>query len=82
MGTSSEPDHLYHYTDARGLIGIVTQAVLWATDAEFLNDAQELKYGRDELHQALIARAGELSPNPDRAVRLAPPGCGGAESSG
>jgi hypothetical protein len=36
-GTSCDTDVLYHYTDARGLIGIIGSGVLWATDAEFLN---------------------------------------------
>jgi hypothetical protein len=59
--TSSKPDRLYHYTDAAGLIGIVERQVLWATDAEFLNDAQELRFGRAEVHAALLSRASELS---------------------
>jgi hypothetical protein len=57
----AEPELLYHYTDAGGLIGIVEDDVLWATDAEFLNDAQELRYGREEMREALLARAEELS---------------------
>ena len=60
---SSARGRLYHYTDAKGLIGIVQGSVLWATDAEFLNDAQELRFGRQEVHDALIARADELSPS-------------------
>jgi Protein of unknown function (DUF2971) len=58
----TEPPILYHYTDAKGLIGIVDKQVLWATDAEFLNDAQELRYGRAEMRKALLARADELGP--------------------
>jgi len=58
----TESGVLFHYTDASGLIGIVEDQVLWATDAEFLNDARELRYGREEMHAALLARADELSP--------------------
>ena len=38
------PETLYHYTDAAGLLGIVTSGTVWATHYEYLNDASELKY--------------------------------------
>jgi hypothetical protein len=56
------PPVLYHYTTAHGLIGIVRNGALWASDAEFLNDAEELRFGRREMHEALLSRAAELSP--------------------
>lgn len=62
---SSEPSLLYHYTTAEGLKGILESKTIWATDAEFLNDAQELRYGRDELYEALIAEADRLAPESD-----------------
>jgi Protein of unknown function (DUF2971) len=58
----SEPERLFHYTDARGLIGIVQSRALWATHAEFLNDAQELRFGRETLHRALMRRSREVMP--------------------
>ena len=36
---------LYHYTDLNGLIGIVQNQALWATNVQFLNDKNEQKYG-------------------------------------
>ena len=36
------PPALYHYTDAAGLLGIVTHGELWASNAAFLNDTTEL----------------------------------------
>jgi hypothetical protein len=36
---------LYHYTDLNGLIGIVQNQALWATNVQFLNDKKEQKYG-------------------------------------
>lgn len=39
------PDRLFHYTDAGGLLGIVSSATLWATDLEYMNDDSELQYG-------------------------------------
>src|SRR4051794_27438928 len=59
----TEPKLLYHYTTAQGLIGIVQSHGLWATNADFLNDAQELRFGRDQLREALQRRADELSPH-------------------
>lgn len=36
---------IYHYTDANGLIGIIRNKTLWATDIRFLNDHMELYAG-------------------------------------
>lgn len=47
----SEP--LYHYTDANGLLGILTSGKLWATEIRFLNDPSELTYGLSIVHEAL-----------------------------
>jgi hypothetical protein len=58
----SDRDVLYHYTTPVGLIGIVEDKGLWATDVEFVNDAQELRFGREELGKALLEKANELSP--------------------
>jgi hypothetical protein len=33
---------LYHYTDAKGLHGILETEQLWASSYQFLNDATEL----------------------------------------
>lgn len=44
---SSVPDHLYHYTDSAGLLGILTNHSIWATDSRFLNDRTELIYAED-----------------------------------
>ena len=41
---SKTPETLYHYTDAAGLLGIVTAGTLWATHYAYLNDASEFKY--------------------------------------
>lgn len=38
---------LYHYTDAYGLKGIVEENEIWCSELEYLNDAQEVKYGLD-----------------------------------
>src|SRR4051794_37392114 len=38
------PKRLYHYTTLAGLMGIVSDSTLWASDARFLNDSSELSY--------------------------------------
>ncbi|EKF9993546.1 DUF2971 domain-containing protein [Vibrio cholerae] len=42
---------LYHYTDAYGLIGILQNRSLWATDINFLNDSMEFEAGISALKQ-------------------------------
>lgn len=53
------PDRVFHYTDAAGLLGIVSSGSLFATDFRFLNDCSELNYAY-ELAQAVV-RAEFLS---------------------
>jgi hypothetical protein len=36
---------LYHYTDAAGLRGIITNQVFWFTDSRHLNDPTEMHHG-------------------------------------
>jgi hypothetical protein len=40
------PDVVYHYTNAAGLLGVLSTQQLWMTDTDFLNDAEELAYAR------------------------------------
>lgn len=44
---------LYHYTTPEGLIGIVRDNCLWATDAFYINDANELLGGARLAHEQL-----------------------------
>lgn len=53
----ADPDLVWHYTDGPGLISILTNHVLWATSASFLNDHQEVALGS----QLLIRRLLELA---------------------
>ena len=46
---AGEPATLYHYTDARGLLGIVESRALWATDFRYLNEGKELLYPYEPL---------------------------------
>ena len=49
----TEPERIYHYTDAGGLLGIVKNKCLWASDVWFMNDAREALYGVDVIERAL-----------------------------
>lgn len=63
--TNPECRWLYHYTTSSGLIGIVANRSIWATDARFLNDAQELQYGRQALCEALHNEIHPLRSDPE-----------------
>ena len=74
------PEHLYHYTNAGGLHGILESNSLYATHAAYLNDWQELLYGMqmalDELKEWLKsspddAKAGWDSALPGWMISLA-----------
>ena len=56
LAQGDAPELLYHYTDAAGLIGILSSGSLWATNLRFMNDSRELDHARqlmiDVLHNA------------------------------
>ncbi len=60
-------DLLYHYTDARAVLNILRTGVFWASEVLFLNDAQEILFGRDYLVQQLQKLAAGLHPNMENA---------------
>ena len=62
MLDADDPELLYHYTDARGLLGILTSGHLWATEARYLNDASELDY-TFQLFDEFVTGAIASSPS-------------------
>jgi Protein of unknown function (DUF2971) len=44
---------LYHYTSPDGLLGIIQDRQIWATNLLFLNDSMELNYAIQMLQQAI-----------------------------
>ncbi len=44
--------YLYHYTSQAGAHGVLNSQSIWATDASFLNDPQEVAWGRKALKNA------------------------------
>jgi hypothetical protein len=74
------PPHLYHYTTLQGLEGIVLNNNMWATNAAYLNDHSELRYGHQLLVEAInrlgVETGGGLSEQATRLLdrcRLADP---------
>lgn len=63
------PELLWHYTTASGLLGIVRNKQLWATDARFLNDAMELKAGLKYVCHVAGALANSTSGFRQRALK-------------
>src|SRR6516225_6304047 len=49
--TITEP--LYHYTDGRGLKGIIESQAIWFTDYRHLNDPSELSYGIEKARDLM-----------------------------
>ncbi len=47
------PGPLYHYTDAKGLLGILQEKELWASNALHLNDAGEVAHGLNLLSEEI-----------------------------
>jgi hypothetical protein len=57
----------YHYTDAAGLIGILSSHRLWASDIRFLNDPSEGRFLPERLLALMEGKAGGPSV-PERNV--------------
>lgn len=60
---SPPPDILYHYTDAKGFLGILRTRALWATHHQYLNDAREFTYATDLLKKVADDAAKDAAKN-------------------
>lgn len=63
---SAITETLYHYTDLRGLEGILKFGKFWFTDYWHLNDPSELKHGVDMARDV----AQQIAAGADGKVRL------------
>ncbi|MDN4474333.1 hypothetical protein QQX09_00535 [Demequina sp. SYSU T00192] len=61
---------LWHYTDAAGAIGVVTNGEFWASGLRHLNDSMELQYGRTLLaeHLEMARLSARLHPRQKRRI--------------
>jgi len=50
------PKELYHYTSHEGLLGIIKNKEIWATDTDYLNDSKELYLAFDIARNKLNVR--------------------------
>jgi hypothetical protein len=57
------PPTLYHYTDAAGLMGIVTSGTAWATHSAYLNDASEFKYAVGMMKDVVTKATADADPD-------------------
>ena len=67
--TLCDSDFLYHYTTPNGLIGIVENKILWATDVFYLNDSEEFIRGI-QIARSYIQDLREKTTNKSTAGRL------------
>jgi len=61
LETCSENLPLYHYTNAAGLMGILTSGKIWLTDCCYLNDPGEIIFGRNYIFEILKQYEKEFS---------------------
>jgi hypothetical protein len=57
--SQTEPKLLYHYTDQKGLLGIIENKCIWATHYRYLNDASEGLIVSRLLSDELAKRRGD-----------------------
>ena len=62
---------LYHYTDAKGLHGILKSKKLWASSYQFLNDATEFEYAFDLIKDVYPQEDSNPSKGPMSYFRIA-----------
>jgi DUF2971 family protein len=66
-GPGADPAIIYHYTNTKGLQGIIENRAIWATQVWFLNDMAEGTYGRDATERFLSSRTPNTAK--ERAFR-------------
>src|SRR5262245_27640205 len=56
------PPELFHFTDAAGLLGILTNRTIWASFVESLNDVSEMQYGIALARTVLESEPADVDP--------------------
>jgi hypothetical protein len=67
VARSTRASTVYHYTDAQGLLGILTSKTLRASSFQSLNDSMELAYGGELIQEVFRTATLECAPE---VVRL------------
>jgi Protein of unknown function (DUF2971) len=55
------PVILYHYTNQRGLLGILSSKQIWASHTQYLNDAREFQHAIDLMKEELSRMKAEAA---------------------
>lgn len=64
-----QPPVIWHYTNGRALIDIMSSQTLWSTQVSCLNDLTEIRYSVKLLLDALRIRAESIATNEERILR-------------
>ena len=67
---SAIPQTLFHYTSTSGLLGILEQRALWASELRYLNDSVELTYGYQLLLSEARTRTRSSAQNAEILTQL------------
>jgi len=59
---------LFHYTNRKGLLGILAARAIWASDPLYLNDSGEILHGYRQLIQALENETRSLEASDDPLI--------------
>jgi hypothetical protein len=65
------PTTLYHYTDVRGLFGIIQEQAIWASNIQYLNDSQEYDYAVTLAKEVLLERAQATADQKEKELLTA-----------
>jgi hypothetical protein len=78
----TEVNEVWHYTNADGLIGILTSGRIWSTQIACLNDSLEHRYFAGLVHAAVkVQRKRNTDPNIDVLLRVADDALSNADTS-
>ncbi len=58
-GLAKTHPELFHYTNAKGLVGIIESQSIWATDYRYLNDSTEIKFFLKDCLPSFLQPIGE-----------------------
>jgi len=75
---SEVPTRLHHYTTPQGLLGIVSDCSIWASDVRFMNDSSEFSYAAHLIDEVMAEVIAEVSSDVLRALLPTRPGVANA----
>ena len=71
LASARTPRVLYHYTSTDGLLGILANDAVWASDFRYLNDPSEFAFARLQIVSGIRTRLSRLRNPYDRSVYAA-----------